>query len=236
MGDAVIVAATRTAIGSFSGALKDVSAPVLGETALRAVLEKAGISGADVDEVVLGNVLQAGLGQNSARQASVNAGIPVETPAMAINQLCGSGLRAVALGVQAVRLGDAKIVATGGMENMTRAPHASHLRAGVKMGPATMVDTMIVDGLWDAFNDYHMGQTAENLAAKYEITREQQDEFAVASQNKAEAAQKAGKFEEEITPVVIKTRKGEVVFSADEYIREGATIDSGIGFATGLCS
>lgn len=226
MGGAVIAAATRTGVGSFGGGLAKVPAATLGETVIAAALSKAGISGDDVDEVIMGHVLQTAQGQNTARQASVGAGIPKETPAMAINQVCGSGLRAVALGAQAIRLGDASIVVAGGHENMSLAPHAMHLREATKMGNASHVDTMIKDGLWDAFNDYHMGQTAENLAEKYQISREDQDAFAVASQNKAEKAKKAGHFEAEIVPVVIKTRKGDVVFDHDEYIREGATTDA----------
>ena len=226
MSGVAIVAAKRTGIGSFAGGLSSVPAAKLGETALVAAIEQAGVAPGDIDETVMGHVLQGAQGQNTARQASIGAGIPQERPAAAINQVCGSGLRAVAMAAQAIRVGDARIVAAGGHENMSQAPHAAHLRDGVKMGPKNFVDTMIVDGLWDAFNDYHMGQTAENLAQKYQIGREEQDAFAVASQNKAEAAKKAGKFEDEITPVVIKTRKGEVVFNEDEYIREGVTIDS----------
>ena len=226
MSGVAIVAAKRTGIGSFAGGLSSVPAAKLGETALVAAIEQAGVAPGDIDETVMGHVLQGAQGQNTARQASIGAGIPQERPAAAINQVCGSGLRAVAMAAQAIRVGDARIVAAGGHENMSQAPHAAHLRDGVKMGPKNFVDTMIVDGLWDAFNDYQMGQTAENLAQKYQIGREAQDAFAVASQNKAEAAKKAGKFEDEITPVVIKTRKGEVVFNEDEYIREGVTIDS----------
>ncbi|MEO1241678.1 MAG: acetyl-CoA C-acetyltransferase [Pseudomonadota bacterium] len=226
MSDVVIVSAARTGIGSFGGGLSSVSASKLGETALSAAIERAGISGDDVNETIMGHVLQAGQGQNTARQASMGAGIPQERPAITINQVCGSGLRAVALGAQQVRLGDADIVAVGGQENMSLAQHAGHLRNGVKMGPSTFADTMIVDGLWDAFNNYHMGQTAENLAQKYQISREEQDAFAVASQNKAEAAREAGKFKDEIVPVEIKTRKGVVTFDHDEYIREGVTTDS----------
>ncbi|MEM9495382.1 MAG: acetyl-CoA C-acetyltransferase [Pseudomonadota bacterium] len=225
MNEAVIVSAARTGIGAFGGGLATVPAATLGETALKSALERANVAPADVDETVMGHVLQAGQGQNTARQASMGAGVPQERPAMTINQVCGSGLRAVAMAAQAVRLGDAKIVAAGGHENMSASLHAGGMRNGVKMGPATFIDTMIKDGLWDAFNDYHMGQTAENLAQKYQISREDQDAFAVASQNKAEEARSAGKFKDEITPVVIKTRKGETVFETDEYIREGATID-----------
>ncbi|NHK28590.1 acetyl-CoA C-acetyltransferase [Parvularcula flava] len=225
MTDVVIASAARTAIGSFSGSLSTVSAPELGRTVITGALERAGIKADDVNEVIMGNVLTAGLGQNPARQASIHAGIPQETPAMTINQVCGSGLRAVALAVQSIRNGDANIVVAGGQENMTLSPHSVYMRSGVKMGPGTMTDTMIVDGLWDAFNNYHMGQTAENLAEKYQISREEQDAFAVASQNKAEAARKDGKFKDEIVPVTIKHRKGETVFDTDEFIREGATIE-----------
>lgn len=226
MSDVVIVSAARTGIGSFGGGLSSVPASKLGETALSAAIERAGISGDDVNETIMGHVLQAGQGQNTARQASMGAGIPQERPAITINQVCGSGLRAVAMGAQQVRLGDADIVAVGGQENMSLSQHAGHLRNGVKMGPSSFADTMIVDGLWDAFNNYHMGQTAENLAQKYQIGREEQDAFAVASQNKAEAAREAGKFKDEIVPVEIKTRKGVVTFDHDEYIREGVTTDS----------
>ena len=225
MSGAVIVSAARTGIGSFGGGLSGVPAAKLGEVALAAAIERAGIDAADIGETIMGHVLQAGQGQNTARQASMGAGIPQETPAITINQVCGSGLRAIAMAAQSVRLGDAAIVAAGGHENMSLAPHTGHLRDGVKMGPKSFSDSMITDGLWDAFNDFHMGQTAENLAEKYQISREEQDVFAVASQNKAEAAKNAGKFADEITPVVIKTRKGEVVFDHDEYIREGATLD-----------
>jgi len=226
MSDVVIVAAARTGVGSFGGGLSSVPAATLGQIALGGAIERAGIAPDDVCEVVMGHVLQAGQGQNTARQASIGAGVPQERPAITVNQVCGSGLRAVAMAAQAVQLGDADIVAAGGHENMSLARHAAHLRNGVKMGPANFADTMITDGLWDVFNDYHMGQTAENLAQKYQISREEQDAFAVASQNKAEAAKKAGKFKDEITPVVIKTRKGEIVFDTDEYIREGVTMDS----------
>lgn len=225
MGKVVIASATRTGVGSFGGGLASVPAAKLGETVISAALAKAGIDGADVDEVIMGHVLQAAQGQNTARQASMGAGVPQERPAMSINQVCGSGLRAVGLGAQAIRLGDASIVVAGGHENMSQAPHAIHLRDGTKMGDVSQVDTMIKDGLWDAFNNYHMGQTAENLAEKYQVTREEQDAFAAASQNKAEAAKKAGKFQDEITPVTIKTRKGETVFDQDEYIREGVTAE-----------
>ena len=224
--DIVIVSAARTPVGSFNGALSGVAASELGSTAIQAALARAGISAADVDEVILGQVLQAGAGQGPARQAAVKAGIPVESPAWSLNQLCGSGLRSVALAYQQIAQGDARIVVAGGQESMSAAPHAAHLRNGTKMGDLGLVDTMIKDGLWDAFHGYHMGQTAENIAARWQITREDQDRFAVASQNKAEAAQKAGSFKDEIAPVTIKGRKGDVVVDQDEYIRHGATYDS----------
>ena len=226
MSGVVIVSAARTGVGSFGGSLASVPTAKLGETVISAALARAGVSGEDVSEVIMGHVLQAAQGQNTARQASIGAGVAKEKPAMTINQVCGSGLRAVALGAQAIRLGDAAIVVAGGHENMSASPHAQHLRDGTKMGEVKLVDTMIKDGLWDVFNDYHMGQTAENLAQKYQISREAQDAFAVASQNKAEAAKKAGKFKDEIVPVTIKTRKGEIVFETDEYIRDGVTLDS----------
>ncbi|HYN00709.1 MAG TPA: acetyl-CoA C-acetyltransferase [Aestuariivirgaceae bacterium] len=221
----VIVAGARTPVGSFNGSLSSVPATYLGSVAIKAAIERAKVEAKEIDEVILGQILTAGQGQNPARQASINAGIPVETPAWGVNQLCGSGLRAVALGYQQITSGDAKIVAAGGQESMSMAPHCQHLRNGVKMGDFQLIDTMIKDGLWDAFNGYHMGNTAENVARQYQITREAQDEFAVASQNKAEAAQKAGKFKEEITPVTIATRKGDVVIDQDEYIRSGATLE-----------
>jgi acetyl-CoA C-acetyltransferase len=227
--DIVIVSAARTPVGSFNGALSGVAASDLGATAIQAALARAGIAAGDVDEVILGQVLQAGTGQGPARQASVKAGIPVESPAWSLNQLCGSGLRSVALAYQQIAQGDAKIVVAGGQESMSAAPHAAHLRNGTKMGDLGLVDTMIKDGLWDAFHGYHMGQTAENIAARWQITREDQDRFAVASQNKAEAAQKAGRFKDEIAPVTIKGRKGDVVVDQDEYIRHGATYDSVAG-------
>lgn len=229
MARAVIVSAARTGVGSFGGGLASVPAAKLGETVIAAALARAGLKGGDVDETVMGHVLQAGQGQNTARQASIGAGVDQEKPAMTINQVCGSGLRAVAMAAQAVRLGDASVVIAGGHENMSLSPHAAHLRDGQKMGPKSFADTMITDGLWDVFNDYHMGVTAENLAEKYQISREDQDAFAVASQNKAEAAKKEGKFEEEITPVTIKTRKGDIVFAEDEYIRAGATVEGVAG-------
>ena len=221
----VIASAARTAVGSFGGGLSTVAASALGTAAISAALARAGVAGGDVGEVVMGHVLSAGQGQNTARQASMAAGIPIERPAMTINQVCGSGLRAVALAAQSVRTGDNAIVVAGGQENMSLSPHTMFLRTGTKMGDVSQIDTMIRDGLWDAFNNYHMGQTAENLAQKYQISRDEQDAFAVASQNKAEAAKKAGKFKDEIAPVTIKGRKGDVVFDSDEYIRDGVTKD-----------
>jgi acetyl-CoA C-acetyltransferase len=222
----VIAGAARTPVGAFNGALASLPAHELGRVAIKAALERARVETGDVSEVILGQILAAGAGQNPARQASINAGIPVDAPAWGMNQLCGSGLRAVALGAQQIQLGSSKIVIAGGQESMSQAPHCSHLRDGTKMGDVKFIDTMIKDGLWDAFNGYHMGNTAENVARQWQITREEQDRFAVASQNKAEAARKAGKFKDEITPVTIKTRKGEVVFSDDEYIKDGVTYDS----------
>ncbi|MGB7780960.1 MAG: acetyl-CoA C-acetyltransferase [Pseudolabrys sp.] len=224
--DIVIVSAARTPVGAFNGAFANLPAHELGKTAINAAMERAGVEGARVSEVILGQILTAGQGQNPARQASIAAAIPVETPAWGVNQLCGSGLRAVALGYQAILNGDSDIVVAGGQESMSMAPHCQHLRAGVKLGSFEMIDTMIKDGLWDAFNGYHMGNTAENVAKQWQITRQQQDEFAVASQNKAEAAQKAGKFKDEIVPVTIKSRKGDVVVAADEYPKPGVTMDS----------
>src|SRR6201994_5150692 len=209
--DVVIVSAARTPVGAFNGAFATLAAHDLGKVAIQETLKRAGVEGGRVSEVIMGQILTAGQGQNPARQASVAAAIPVETPAWGVNQLCGSGLRAVALGYQAILNGDSEIVVAGGQESMSMAPHCAYLRGGVKMGNFEMVDTMIKDGLWDAFNGYHMGTTAENVAKQYQITRAQQDEFAVASQNKAEAAQKSGRFKDEITPVTIKTRKGDVV-------------------------
>jgi len=225
MTEIVIVSAARTPVGSFNGALASLPAHELGKVAIQAAVERAGIAPADVDEVILGQVLQAGAGQGPARQASVNAGVPVQSPAWSLNQLCGSGLRAVALGAQQIAAGDANIVVVGGQESMSQAPHAQSLRNGQKMGDLGFVDTMIKDGLWDAFHGYHMGQTAENIAARWQITREAQDRFAVASQNKAEAAQKAGKFDAEIAPVTIKGRKGDTIVDKDEFIRHGVTLD-----------
>lgn len=223
--DVVIVSAARTPVGSFNGAFANVPAHELGKTAIMAALERAGVEGARVSEVIMGQILTAGQGQNPARQASIASGIPIESPAWGVNMLCGSGLRAVALGYQAIMNGDSEIVVAGGQESMSMAPHAQHLRAGVKMGSFELVDTMIKDGLWDAFNGYHMGNTAENVAKQWQITRQQQDEFAVASQNKAEAAMKAGKFKDEIAPVTIKGRKGDVVVDTDEYPKAGVTLE-----------
>lgn len=224
--DVVIVSAARTPVGSFLGALSSLSGAQLGTVAIRAALERAGVAGEEVDEVILGQVLQAAAGQGPARQASMGAGVPKETPAWSLNQICGSGLRAVALGYQQVALGDARIVVAGGQESMSQAPHAQTLRTGQKMGAVELVDTMIRDGLWDAFHGYHMGQTAENIAARWEIDRAAQDRFAVTSQNRAEAAQKAGRFAAEITPVTIASKKGDVIVDQDEYIRHGATIEA----------
>jgi acetyl-CoA C-acetyltransferase len=226
MSDVVIVSAARTPVGSFNGALSSLPASELGKVAIEAAISRAGLQPGDVDEVILGQVLQAGAGQGPARQASVKAGIPVESPAWSLNQLCGSGLRAVALAAQQIATGDAAVVVAGGQESMSQAPHAQNLRGGQKMGDLAFVDTMIKDGLWDAFHGYHMGQTAENIASRWQITRADQDAFAVASQNKAEAAQKAGKFDDEIAPVTIKGRKGDTVVDKDEYIRHGVTLDS----------
>ena len=223
--DIVIVSATRTPVGAFNGAFASLPAHELGKTAIKAALDRAGVEPSRVSEVIMGQILTAGQGQNPARQASIAAGIPVEIPAWGVNQLCGSGLRSVALGYQAIEQGDSEIVVAGGQESMSVAPHCAHLRAGVKMGNFEMVDTMIKDGLWDAFNGYHMGNTAENVARQWQITRQQQDEFAVASQNKAEAAQKAGKFKDEITPVTLKSRKGDIVVDTDEFPKHGTTLE-----------
>jgi acetyl-CoA C-acetyltransferase len=224
--DIVIVSAARTPVGAFNGAFANLPAHELGKAAIKAALDRAGVESARVSEVIMGQILTAGQGQNPARQASISAGIPVESPAWGVNQLCGSGLRAVALGFQAIANGDSDIVVAGGQESMSMAPHCQHLRNGVKMGSFEMVDTMIKDGLWDAFNGYHMGTTAENVAKQFQITRAQQDEFAVKSQNKAEAAMKAGKFKDEIVPVTIKGRKGDTVVDTDEYPKAGVTLDS----------
>jgi len=223
--EVVITGAARTPVGSFNGALSSLPAHKLGEVAIREALKRSSVDGADVSEVIMGQILSAGEGQNPARQAAMAAELPVEVPAWGVNQLCGSGLRAVALGFQAVLNGDSSVVVAGGQESMSRAPHCAHLRDGQKMGDLKFVDTMINDGLMDAFYGYHMGNTAENVAAKWQITREQQDEFAAASQAKAAAAQAAGKFKDEIVPVTIKTRKGEVVVSDDEYIRGDTTAE-----------
>ena len=224
--DIVIVSAARTPVGAFNGAFANLAAHELGKTAIQAALARAGIEGDRVNEVIMGQILTAGQGQNPARQASIAAGIPVESPAWGVNQLCGSGLRSVALGFQQIANGDAEIVVAGGQESMSMAPHCQHLRGGVKMGAFEMLDTMIKDGLWDAFNGYHMGNTAENVAKQWQITRQQQDEFAAASQNKAEAAMKAGKFKDEIAPVTIKSRKGDIVVDTDEYPKAGVTTES----------
>jgi acetyl-CoA C-acetyltransferase len=213
-------------VGAFNGSLGSLPAHELGKVAIMAALQRAGVEAPQVSEVILGQILTAGEGQNPARQASIAAGIPVEVPAWGVNQLCGSGLRTVALGFQAILNGDCEIVVAGGQESMSMAPHCAHLRNGVKMGNFEMVDTMIKDGLWDAFNGYHMGNTAENVAKQWQITRQQQDEFAVASQNKAEAAQKAGRFKDEIAPVTVKTRNCDIVVDADEYPKHGTTIDA----------
>jgi acetyl-CoA C-acetyltransferase len=226
MTDVAIVAAARTPVGSFNGSFATVPAHDLGKAAIKEVLKRAKVEAKEVSEVILGQILSAAQGQNPARQASVNAGVPVEVPAWGVNQLCGSGLRAVALGYQAIVNGDSTIVVAGGQESMSMAPHAAYLRAGQKMGPLEFVDTMIKDGLMDVFNGYHMGNTAENVAKEWQITREQQDKFAVASQNKAEAARKAGRFKDEIVAVTIKEKKGEKIVDTDEYIRDGVTYES----------
>ncbi|MDQ0356476.1 acetyl-CoA C-acetyltransferase [Rhodoplanes tepidamans] len=226
MTDVVIVSATRTPIGSFNGTLSPLAGHELGQIAIVEALRRASVAPAEVDEVLLGQVLTAGQGQNPARQAAIKAGIPAEKTAVTINQVCGSGLRTVALAAQAIATGDAAIMVAGGQESMTRSLHATYLRAGIKMGPAEVLDTMIRDGLWDAFNGYHMGTTAENVAAKWSISREEQDAFATGSQNKAEAAQKAGRFNDEIVPVTIKSKKGDIVMSVDEFPRAGVTVEA----------
>jgi acetyl-CoA C-acetyltransferase len=223
--DIVIVSAARTPVGSFNGAFANTPAHELGRIAIKAALERGKVEGAEVDEVILGQILAAGQGQNPARQAAMNAGIPQEATAWGLNQLCGSGLRAVALGMQQIANGDARIIVAGGQESMSQAPHAAYMRGGTKMGDLKLVDTMLKDGLIDAFHGYHMGNTAENVATRWQLTREEQDTFAVASQNKAEAAQKAGKFADEISPVTISGRKGDTVVEHDEYIRAGATLE-----------
>ncbi len=225
MTNIVIASAARTAVGSFNGSFAKMPAHDLGTVAIKAALARAGVDAADVSETILGQVLTAGQGQNPARQAHINAGLPVESAAWSINQVCGSGLRAVAIGAQHIQLGDAAIVIAGGQESMSLSPHVAHLRSGQKMGDLKFIDCMIKDGLWDAFNGYHMGVTAENVAKKWQLSRDEQDAFAVASQNKAEAAQKAGRFADEIAPVTVKSRKGDTVVEQDEYIRHGATIE-----------
>ena len=225
MTEVVIASAARTPVGSFAGALSTLPAHELGRIAVGEALNRAGVDPADVSEVILGQVLTAAQGQNPARQASIAAGCPKEVPAWTVNQVCGSGLRSVALGYQAIMNGDSAVVVAGGQEAMSLAPHAAHLRSGKKMGDMSFIDTMIKDGLWDAFNGYHMGATAENIAERWQITRDEQDGFAVASQNKAEAAQKAGRFVDEIVPVTVTSRKGDTVVDQDEYIRHGATLD-----------
>ncbi|MCP5001593.1 MAG: acetyl-CoA C-acetyltransferase [Hyphomicrobiales bacterium] len=221
----VIASAARTAVGSFNGAFATVPAHELGATVISGALERAGIDAADVDEVIMGQILQAGEGQNPARQAAMAAGVPQEATAWGLNQLCGSGLRAVAVGMQQIATGDASIVVAGGQESMSMAPHVAHMRLGQKMGDMKLIDSMIKDGLTDAFYGYHMGNTAENVAERWQLTREDQDSFAVASQNKAEVAQKAGRFKDEIVPFTVKTRKGETVVDQDEYIRHGASME-----------
>ncbi|AZO52598.1 MAG: acetyl-CoA C-acetyltransferase [Mesorhizobium sp.] len=222
----VVASAARTAVGSFNGAFAATPAHELGAVVIKELLSRTGVEAAEVDEVILGQVLTAAQGQNPARQASILAGLPKETTAWGLNQVCGSGLRAIALGMQQIATGDAKVIIAGGQESMSLSPHAEHLRAGVKMGDYKMIDTMIKDGLWDAFNGYHMGNTAENVARQFQITRDDQDQFALGSQNKAEAAQKAGKFKDEIVAFTIKGKKGDTVVDQDEYIRHGATIDA----------
>ena len=226
MTEVVIASAARTPVGSFNGTLSTLTASDLGKVAIQAALERAGVDPAEVSEVVMGQILTAAQGQNPARQASIGAGLPVEVPAYGVNQLCGSGLKAVAMGLQAILNGDSGIVVAGGQESMSLAPHAQHLRGGAKMGNVEFIDTMIKDGLWDAFNGYHMGNTAENVAEKWQITREQQDQFALGSQQKAEAAQKAGRFKDEIVPVTYSTRKGDVTVEDDEYPKHGTTIET----------
>ncbi len=221
----VITAGARTPVGSFNGSLANVPAHELGTAVIKEAMSRSRVEAGEVSEVILGQILTAGQGQNPARQAAINAGLPIETPAWLINMVCGSGLRTVALGCQAIRNGDSQIVIAGGQESMSQSTHCAYIRQGQKMGNLEMIDTMIKDGLWDAFNGYHMGTTAENVARQWQITREDQDAFALASQNKAEAAKKAGRFRDEIVPVTVKSRKGETVFSEDEYIRDGATLD-----------
>jgi acetyl-CoA C-acetyltransferase len=224
--DIVIVGAARTAVGSFNGSFANMPAHELGAIAIKAALNRAKVEAGDVDEVILGQVLTAAQGMNPSRQAAIKAGIPVDKTAWSLNQVCGSGLRAVALGMQQIANGDAKVIVPGGQESMSLSPHASHMRAGTKMGTVEFTDTMIKDGLWDAFHGYHMGNTAENVAQKWQISRDEQDKFAVSSQNKAEAAKKGGRFKDEIAPVTIATRKGDVIVDTDEYIRDGANLDA----------
>jgi acetyl-CoA C-acetyltransferase len=224
--DVVIVGAARTAVGSFSGAFADQPAHKLGAAAIKAALSRARVEASEVDEVIFGQVLTAGAGQNTARQAAMAAGIPDSATALVVNQVCGSGLRTVAMGMQAIASGDASVIVAGGQESMSLSPHSAHMRAGTKMGDVKFIDTMIKDGLWDAFHGYHMGNTAENVAAKWQITRDEQDAFAVASQNKAEAAKKSGRFKDEIAPYTVSTRKGDIIVDTDEYIRDGATLDA----------
>ena len=226
MTEVVIAGAARTPVGAFNGSLSSVAASYLGEVAIRAALERAKTEAGEVDEVVMGQILTAAAGQNPARQAAIGAGIPVERTAYGINQLCGSGLRTVALGYQAIMLGDAEVMVCGGQESMSQAPHAQYLRAGQRMGDLSLIDTMIRDGLWDAFNGYHMGNTAENVAEKFQITRDEQDAFALASQQKAGAAMAAGKFKDEIAPVTIKSRKGETVVDTDEHPKPDTTAET----------
>ncbi len=226
MSEVVIASAARTPVGAFSGGLSSVPASYLGTVAIKEAMNRASVSPDDVDEAIMGQILTAGTGQNPARQAAMDAGIPQEKTAYQINQLCGSGLRTVALGYQAIRNGDSKIVVAGGQESMSQSPHCAHLRNGTKMGDVKFVDTMIKDGLWDAFNGYHMGNTAENVARQWQLTRDEQDAFAARSQQKAEAAQNAGRFKDEIVPVTIKTRKGDIVVDTDEHPKHGTTAES----------
>ena len=226
MEEIVITSAVRTPVGSFNGSLKDLSASDLGQAVIKENVERSHLNGNEVSEVILGQVLTAGAGQNPARQAAINAGLPVEVSAWGLNQVCGSGLRSVAMGAQAIKTGDSQIVIAGGQESMSQSPHCAQLRVGVKMGNSNLIDTMIQDGLWDYFNGYHMGCTAENIATQWQISRDEQDAFAAQSQQRAEAAQKANKFKEEIIPVVIKTRKGDLTFGEDEYPRHGTTTDT----------
>jgi len=225
MTEIVISAAARTPVGAFNGALADLDASELGKVAIAEALKRAGVAPEDVSEVIMGQILTAGAGQNPARQASIAAGVPVEVPAYGVNQLCGSGLKTVAMGFQAITVGDSRIVVAGGQESMSGAPHCIHLRGGKKMGDAELVDTMIRDGLWDIFNGYHMGTTAENVAERWQITRDEQDQFAARSQQRAEAAQGSGRFDDEIVPVTISTRKGDVTVTADEYPKHGTTVE-----------